>query len=185
MIGLLCLEVYNCFFNITEEKNNFQFCTDTFDEFPFVELLDELEEIPNISNYTPEHLQDKIIGPLLVSAHKKREAEKKWTDVYYILLLGYNQSPFRVFESYLRIVVVLNEDDIQLILEQFNSIYITYEITPGIYTIKDISEAVYTMRGYETSLRTKNDDISMKIQLVLTRFGGTLGTLGFDEKSFF
>ena len=34
-----------------------------------------------------------------------------------ILLLGYARSPFRAFESYLRIAVGLDEEDIQLILK--------------------------------------------------------------------
>ena len=56
--------------------------------------------------------------------------------------MGYARSPFRDFESYLRMVVRLDEDDIHLILKQYNSSLTTYEISPGIYTIKDISEAV-------------------------------------------
>ena len=34
-----------------------------------------------------------------------------------LLLLGYSRSPFRGFENYLRIVVGLDEKDIQLILK--------------------------------------------------------------------
>ena len=42
------------------------------------------------------------------------------------------------FESYLRIVIGLDEGDIQLFLEQYNSHFVIYELTPGIYTIQDI-----------------------------------------------
>ena len=49
-----------------------------------------------------------------------------------ILLLGYSASPFRDFESYLRLVVGLDEEDIQLILKEYNSHFLTYELTPGI-----------------------------------------------------
>ena len=35
--------------------------------------------------------------------------------------MGYARSPFRAFESYVRIVVGLVEDDIQLRLKQYNS----------------------------------------------------------------
>ena len=48
-----------------------------------------------------------------------------------ILLLGYSASPFRVFESYLRLVVGLDEEDIWLILKEYNSHFITYELIPG------------------------------------------------------
>ena len=57
--------------------------------------------------------------------------------------MGYARSPFRDFESYLRIVVGLDEDDIQLILKQYNSKFVTYKLTPGIYTNNVISEAVH------------------------------------------
>ena len=49
--------------------------------------------------------------------------------------MGYARSSFRDFESYLRIVVGFDEDDIQLILKQYNSKFVTYELLPGIYTI--------------------------------------------------
>ena len=41
--------------------------------------------------------------------------------------MGYARSPFRDFESYLRIVIGLEEDNIQLILKQYNEKFITYE----------------------------------------------------------
>ena len=75
--------------------------------------------------------------------------EKSSTDGYIIFLMGYARSPFRYFESYLRIVVGLKEDDNQLILKQRISIIVPYDIVPGIYSSKDISEAVYTMGNHE------------------------------------
>ena len=39
--------------------------------------------------------------------------------------MGYAISPFRDFESYLRIVVHLDEDDIQLISKQYNANFVT------------------------------------------------------------
>ena len=47
--------------------------------------------------------------------------------------MGYSPSSFRGFESYLRIVVGLEEVDIQLVLKQHLSIFDTYEKTPGFY----------------------------------------------------
>ena len=52
--------------------------------------------------------------------------------------MGYARSPFRDFESYRRIVVGLDDDDCQLNLKQHNSNFVTYESSPGIYSIKDI-----------------------------------------------
>ena len=56
MIGLITLGVYNSFFNLTEENNNFELYTDTFDQFSFSELKDELEKILKFSDITPYHL---------------------------------------------------------------------------------------------------------------------------------
>ena len=44
------------------------------------------------------------------------------------------------FERFLRIEVDLVEDDIKLVLDEYNSSFITYEISPGINTFKDISD---------------------------------------------
>ena len=79
----------------------------------------------------------------------------------------------------------MDEDDIQLILKQYNSNYLTHEISPGIYSIKDFSQVAYTMGDHEGTLQIEFDAISMKTKLILTRFGRTFGLLRFDEKLFF
>ena len=61
----------------------------------------------------------------------------------------------------------MDEDDIQLVLKEYNSIFVTYEIPPGVYTIEDSSGAVYTMPNWGT-LRNENDDISMKTKPILS-----------------
>ena len=68
MIGLTRLEVYNSIFNIPEETNKFELCTDTFDKFQFEELKEELEGILNISDITPSQFQHEIIGPRFIQA---------------------------------------------------------------------------------------------------------------------
>ena len=57
MIGLTSLEVHNFVFDINTTNNKFELNADDFDEFSFEELKDELEEILNISDLTPYHLQ--------------------------------------------------------------------------------------------------------------------------------
>ena len=116
--------------------------TDHFHEFSFEKLKIVLEDILNSSKVSHEHLQYEILGPCKISEYKKLETEKRQTDGYYMLLIGYARSPFRDFECYLRIVVGMDEEDFQLILKQYNSPFVTYELSPGIYLIKDISEAV-------------------------------------------
>ena len=189
MIGLIDLEVYNSIFNITEENNKFDIYRDTSKPFGFIELKDELEEILNIPHITSHHLQDAKIGPLIIDEFYKLSNEKKNSDGYMILLLGYNESPFRDFESYLRMVVGLDEKDIQLILKQYNSHFITYELDPGNNTMQDISDVIHTFGGHSEIIEFEYDDLNKKTKLILKYIDGQdkfgLGTLRFDKKSFF
>ena len=106
-----------------------------------------------------------------------------------ILLLGYARSLFRDFESYLSFVVNLAEEDIEIVLKEYNSHFITYEITPGIYSIQDISDTIQTFSGHMETIQIEFYDISMKTKFILKYIGGlerfVLGTLRFDERSFF
>ena len=190
MIGLTDLEVYNSIFNITEENNKFELYRDTSAKFGFLELKDELEEILIIPHITNEHLDDEVLGQRIIDEYIKLSREKMNSDGYMLLLLGYCRSLFRDFESYLRIVVGLDEEDIQLILREYNSHFITYELNPGIYTIQDISDAIQTFSGHKEIIQIEYDDISMKTKIIL-KFKNNekglfaLGTLRFKEKSFF
>ena len=190
LIGLTDLEIYNSVFNITERNNKFDIYRDSSNKFGFTGLEDELDEILNISHIAAEHLQDEIIGPRIIDGYYKLSTEKMNTDGYMILLLGYSRPLFRGFESYLRIVVGLDEKDIQLILKQYNSHFITYELTPGNYTIQDNSDAIQTFSGHSEIIQNEYDDLNEKTELIIkfkndekTKFG--LGTLRFDERSFF
>ena len=102
-----------------------------------------------------------------------------------MFLSGCARSPFRDFECYLRIFVGLDKDDIQLISEEYNSNFITFELPSDFYSIKDFSNVVHNVGDHEGTLQIKNDDISMKTKLNLTRFGGTFGTLRFNDEAFF
>ena len=85
----------------------------------------------------------------------------------------------------MRIRVGLDEEDIQLILKEYNSHFITYELSPGIYTIKDISDVIQTFGGHSDIIEIEYNDISMKTKNILKykdfreNFG--LGTLRFDK----
>ena len=189
MIGLTDLEVYNSIFNITEENNKIEIYRDTPTKFQFLDLKDELEEILNIPHITRDHLLDDETASRIIDEYHKLSHEKKNSDCYTILLLNYSRSQFRDFESYLTIRVGLDEEDIQLVLKQYNSHFITYQLSPGIYTIKDISDVVQTFSGHSDIIEIEYDDISMKTKIILKYkdlreiFG--LGTLRFDKKSFF
>ena len=185
MLGLIDLEVYNSVFNITKENNKFELYTDTFDDFSFEELKDEVEEILNIPEITDDHSEDETLAPRIAETYWKLRLHKTSHDGYIILLMGYARSPFRDFESYLRIVVGLEEDNIQLILKQYNEKFVTFELDPGNYTIEDLKKAVYPLGDHEGTLHIEYDDLNKKVKLILTRFGETFGTLKFDKKSFF
>ena len=185
MLGLIDQEVYNSIFNITKENNKFELYTDTFDEFSFHELQDEVAEILKISAITDDHLDDKATADRIAEAYWKLRSDKSSHGGYIILLMVYARSAFREFESYLRIVVGLEEENIRLILKQYNEKFITYELDPGNYTIEDLHKAVYKFGDHEGTLQINYDDLNKKVKLVLTRFGSTFGTLKFDEKSFF
>ena len=63
MLGLIHLEIYNLIFNINHTNNKFDLFGDTFDEFSFEELRDEVEEIFNIPNITDSNLEDETLAP--------------------------------------------------------------------------------------------------------------------------
>ena len=99
--------------------------------------------------------------------------------------MGYARSPFRGFESYLRNLLGLDEDDIRLILKQYNAKIVTHELDPANYTIEDIHEAVYRYGDHEGTKQIEYDCLNKKTKFILTRVGSTFGTLRFDEKTFF
>ena len=183
-IGLPSLEAYNSVFNITGNNTKFGLYTDISDEFSFGKLKDEFEQILNISTIWHEHLQDETLGPRIISACKELENGERRTAGYYKLLLVYTTRPIWGSEIYLRNMVGLYEDNVQIILKQKNSNFSKYPLSRGIYTIKVISEAVYTMGDHDGALQIEYGDISMKTKLILKRFGGTFGKSGFDENSF-
>ena len=94
-----------------------------------------------------------------------KKTEKRRTDGYYKLLKCYARSPFRDFESSIRIVNGLDQDDFQMVLKQYTSSFVTCELSPGRYTIRVFSKAVYTMGDHEGTLKIEYNDICMKTKL--------------------
>ena len=108
-------------------------------------------------------------------------------DKFMNIVEGFVSSVFQDFESYLRTEVGLIEDDIKLVLDEYKSSFITYELQPGIYTFKDISEALFNILeteypGPSDVIDIENDDITMKTELVVK--SGIIA-IRFDETSFF
>ena len=80
----------------------------------------------------------KRTGALSIKEYQKINKH----DGYGVLFGGFIQSNFQEFESYLRSEIVLAEDDIELILKQNLSNFLTYELHPGVYTIRDFMEHI-------------------------------------------
>ena len=189
MIGLVDLEVYNSIFNITEENNKFKlykFPDEKAGGVTYEKVRDEIEKDLDIEDITAEDLQDDIIAPIIIEEYKKQVTKRMKDDKYMFILNLYVNSVFQDFESYLRTEVDLVEDDIKLVLDEYNSNFNTYELTPGIYTFKDISEVLYNIlqSGYPgpgNVIDVEYDDITMKTKLVV-RYG--IIAIRFDKKSF-
>ena len=97
-----------------------------------------------------------------------------------------------------RFKVGLDKKDIQLILRQYISYFITYEKPPGIYSIKDISEGLSRVFQSEFEIRggirpnlknvkfnsivVESDNITTRTKLIVRP---DIIALRFDEKSFF
>ena len=64
-----------------------------------------------------------------------------------------------------------------MILEKYNSNFVTDELDPSNYTIGYLREAVYPLGDHEGTLQAEYDDLNKKTKLILTRFGSTFGTL--------
>ena len=112
--GWINLVVWKFNFFLLQQKitnSNFLLYTGNFDEFFVTKIKIQLKEMLGLSDITPKHLQNHIVGPRIIQAYKKLTLENSSTDGYIILLLGYSRSPSRDNESYLRIVVDLDEDD--------------------------------------------------------------------------
>ena len=190
MIGLTDLEVYNSIFNITEENNKFEFY-----KFPdekaggvtYEKVRDEIEKDLDIEDITAEDLQDEIIAPIIIEEYKKQVTKRLNVEQYMNILAIYTSSVFQDFESFLRTQIDLVEDDIRLVLDEYISSFITYELEPGIYSYRDIAEAVFYILQSEypqsnSEILIRLDDITRKTKLVV-RSG--IKAIKFDEKSFF
>ena len=190
MIGLTDLEIYNSIFNITEENNKFElykFPDEKAGGVTYEKVRDEIEKDLDIEDITAADLQDEIIGPIIIEEYNEQVPKRMNDEQYMNILAIYTSSVFQDFESFLRTQIDLVEDDIKLILDEYNSSFITYELKPRIYTFKDISEALFNILqseypGPSNVIDIEYDDITMKTILVV-RFG--LIATRFDEKSFF
>ena len=146
MIGLTDREVYNSIFNITEENNKFKlykFPDEKAGGVTYEKVRDEIEKDLGIKDLTATDLEDDIIAPIIIEEYKEQVTKRMNDEQYMNFLAIYTSSVFQDFESFLRTQIDLVEDDIKLVLDEYNSNFITYELEPGIYSYRDIAEAVF------------------------------------------
>ena len=141
----------------------------------------------DISDIASTHLKDDIIGPTIIEEYRNQVTKTMKVDKYMKFLANDVIFLFQVFESFLRTEIHFVDEDIRLILDEYNSSFFTYELEPGIYTFKELSAALFNILQPEFS-RSSNvidfefDDITGKIKLVV-RDG--IIAITFDEISFF
>ena len=189
MIGLTDLEVYNSIFNITEENNKFElykFPDDKIGGVTYEKVRGEIEKDLDISDITPEDLQDDIIGPIIIEEYKEQVTKRMNDEQYMNILAIFTSSVFQDFESLLRTQIDLVEDDIKLVLDEYNSNFLTFELEPGVYSYRDIAEGVFCILQSDypqsnSEILIRLDDITRKTKLVV-RSG--IIAIRFDEKSF-
>ena len=177
MIGLVDLEVYNSIFNITEENKKLQlykFPNEKAGGVTYEKVIDEIEEDLGIEDITAADLQNEIIGPIIVEEYKEQVTKRMNDEQYMNILAIYTSSVFQNFKNFLRTQIDLVEDDIKLVLDEFNSSFITYELQPGINTFKDISEALFNILQIEypgpiNAIVIEFDDITRKTKLVVKK----------------
>ena len=190
MIGLTDLEVYNSIFNITEENNKFElykFPDEKAGGVTYEKVRDEIEKDLDISDITATDIQDDIIGPIIIEEYNEQVTKRMKDEQYMNILAISNSSVFQDFESFLRTQIDLIEDDIKLVLDEYNSSFFTYELEPGIYSYKEISEALFYILQSEypqsdSEILNRLDDVTRKTKLVVN--SGVIA-IRFDEKSFF
>ena len=188
--GLTSLEVYNSIFNITEYNSKlklYKFHDQKSGDVSYEKVRHEIEKELGISDITDTDLQDEIESPIIFEEYREQVTKRMEDDGYMNILASYTSSVLQDFESYLRTEVDLVEDDIGLVLDKYNSSFITYELEPGIYNFRDHSESVFNNLHpkYQASSNVnviELDDISRKIKLVV-RDG--IIPIRVDEKSFF
>ena len=190
MLGLTYLEVYISIFNITKENNKFElykFPDEKAGGVSYTKVRDEIERNLDISDTTAADLQDGIICPVIIGEYREQVTKRMKDEQYVRILSIYSSSVFQDLKNLLRTQTDLGEDDIKLVLDEYNSSFNTYEITPGIYIFKDISEALFNILqseypGPSNVIDIKNDAITMKTKLVV-RPG--IMAIRFDESSIF
>ena len=175
MLGLFNLEVYSSIYNITKDNNKFKlykFPDEKAGGISNEKVKDDTEKDLEISDITAVDLQVEIIAPNIFEEYRE-QVTKRMEDVGYLNTSAvYHSSISQDFAAYLRTEVDMLEDDIKLVLDEYSSNFITYELELGIYIFKDLSKSVFNFLQPEYPASSnviviELDDITMKTKLVV------------------
>ena len=133
---------------------------------------DDTEKNLEITAITATDLQDEVISSIIIEEYRIKVSKRMKIDEYMDIFAGYTRSIFQDFECYLRTEFVLIEDDIRLVLDKYNTSFITYDKQPGIYTFKDVSGVLLRILqpenpGFSNATYFEIDHIIMKSKLVV------------------
>ena len=131
MIGLTDLEVYNSISNKNTTNDKFKFY-----KFPdkkaggvsYEKVRGEIEKDLAISDITAADLQDEILAPIIIEEYSEQVTKRMKDDNYMLVLAMYVDSIIQDSEKFLRTEIDLVEDDVSLVLDEYNSKFIGYEL---------------------------------------------------------
>ena len=86
----------------------------------------------DVSDITATDLEDDILGPIIIKDYRSQLTKRLKDDKKIRILAIYVFSTFQDFENFLRTEVELVEDDIKLVLDEYNSTFVAYELRLGI-----------------------------------------------------
>ena len=124
------------------------------------------------SDNTTTDLQDEKIAPNIVKEYRDEVTKTMKDEQYTNISSNYHRSILQDFESSLRTKIDLVEDDIRLVLDEYVSSFITYELELGIHAFKGLSEALFNiLKPEDEEFNNTNviefDNITMKTKLVV------------------
>ena len=95
-------------------------------------VRDEIENDLDISDIVAIDIQEEILGPIFLEEYRKQVAKRRNKVKYMDFSTIYNSFVSLYFESFLTTEVHLVENNVQLVLDEYNSSFITYESQPGV-----------------------------------------------------
>ena len=141
----------------------------------------------DISVFTAVDIQDDIIAPIIIKEYREQVTKRMKDDKIMNILVKYTSSVFQDFKNYLRTEVDLVKVDLKLVLDEYNSSFLTYELEPRIYTFEDLSETLYNILQPEYPSSSSKIVIELDDNTRKTKFVVRSGIIAirFVEKSFF